>query len=115
MNNPISIAPTFGPGTVVTVNQLDLGQLTTHFVGNQVVVDPYDVFLSMFATAGINTPGYNWWGYIGATATATVDYTLYVDGTYEPAANTPEPSSFVLLGTAVLGSLYQITSRKKTT
>ena len=115
MDNPISIAPTFAPATVVGLTQWDMGVPTIQFDGNQVVVDPYDVLLFTFATAGINNPGNNWWGFIGGTATATVDYTLQIDGEYEPAANTPEPSSFVLLGTAVLGSLYQITRRKKTT
>lgn len=48
----------------------------------------------------ITSQGYNYASYMGGTGQASIPYTLEIVGTYSPV---PEPSSFALLGTGVLG------------
>jgi hypothetical protein len=57
------------------------------------------------------SPGSNWAGYVDATGTVDLPYTIEVEGTYTPAV-TPEPSSIFLLGTAMLAGVGLVSRRR---
>jgi hypothetical protein len=105
-----NIAPTFGPGysliyaswngelyePIIDGDEVSTGDLTlAFFIGGQII-------------GVLDSPGSNWASYIAATGTAVIPYTFDVDVTYTPA---PEPCSFVLLGTGVLGLVQSLRRR----
>jgi hypothetical protein len=105
-----NIAPTFGPGyseiyaswyatlyrPIIDGDEVSTGDLTlAFFIDGQII-------------GVLDSPGSNWASYIGASGTAVIPYTFDVDVTYTPA---PEPWSFVLLGTGLLGLVQSMRRR----
>jgi hypothetical protein len=101
-----SIAPTFGDNGVADVFTSVLLPHGPIFVinGNEVSsgYSSFDLLLGGFIQPALVDPGSNWAGYIGGNGQVDIPYTLDLDVTYSPV---PEPSTFVLLGTGVLGIL----------
>jgi hypothetical protein len=53
-----------------------------------------------YVTSPLETPGSNWAGWLWGTGEVNFAYSVELDVTYSPA---PEPSTFALLGTGLLG------------
>jgi PEP-CTERM motif len=109
-NDPVSIPPTFGPATAwFYPDSSDFNPQVT-FSGNHIQVDAFGVLTWYWMKADIVTPGYNWCGFIGGESSADLPYTLEVDGEYTV---TPEPATFSLLGTALLGLAAKFGLRRR--
>lgn len=78
--------------------------------GNEISTGTWDLTFEVEGQiiGTVNTPGYNWDGYIEGVGQIDIPYSVQVDVDY---TITPEPPSFVLLGTAMTG-LVGIVRRK---
>jgi hypothetical protein len=117
--NPTSILPTFQTQTAYTIGNVTSVNGVTGSNGvfdfqPTIVSNSQGVSISgltgslLFAVTGssveayLASNGFNWAGTVSAQPEADLTYTEALDVTYGPAA-VPEPSSVVLLGTAMLG------------
>lgn len=137
-SEPVGAAPTFGSGTFSVAGTdftlcvvggacplfgsggtYDLGDIATitgndSATGNEVLTGDLDLFLSADVGTLVGAEGgSNWAGYVDATGTMDLPYTIEIEGTYTPApAVTPEPSSIFLLGTAMLAGVGLVLRRR---
>lgn len=131
-SEPVGPAPTFGSGTFSVAGtdfylcvaggtcplfdsggSYDLGDIAA-FSGNEVATGALG--LTMLLSGEIQTEigasgGSNWGGYVDATGTVDLPYTVEIEGNYTPAV-TPEPSSIVLLGTGMLAGVGLVARRR---
>lgn len=121
--NPMSVPATLGSGySIVTVEGLDTVYGTRfksfHFDGTADVFDMSNLLtiegnelssaemehillqVRSEILGHIESQGFNYASYMGGSGQADIPYTVEVDGTFSPV---PEPSTFTLLGTGILG------------
>jgi hypothetical protein len=114
-DNPSTTAPTFnanGYANVTAYYDPANGFPLPIINGSEVSIGDQILMFDLIGFIGdtVETPGFNWAGYLGGSGSATIPYTVELDVTYS-ASPVPEPSSIVLLGTGILG-LAGIARRK---
>ncbi len=97
-----SIAPTFSTSgtSEIMVEGLTIGPVPAVISGDE-VSSPWGgpgIDYAGVITSELLDPGSNWAGYVGGTGEADIPYSIELDVTY-----TPEPSTFILLGSVMVG------------